>query len=491
MRAAWTRGLGAILMVCGVLGPSAQAADAFAGFSVYGAYGGDHPTVQSQRLQGLFEGRYDLNPTLRVHGLARIEVDSEDALEPGRPDQANRSQASRRWLMVDHGAAELEELYFDLRTGGWTLRVGKQQTVWGTSDGLKVLDIVNPQSFREFILDDYERTRIPLWTASAVRGFGERNVLELLVIPDLTFHDIPERGALFEITSPQLTPQGAMQTPGALSVLVEQIGAGFGDNGADLDPVFDPLAPLLMTLDGVATSLIPQALSDLLAPRIIERTQRPGSGFGHPEWGVRLRGAVGEVEGALSVLRHYSDVPSVAVNIESDRVDVVRRYQRQTSYGVQLSRPLGATLVRFEGVYGTRAPIPALDFRDDGRSALAPAYGAAAGVDLPVRDAGLVSVQLGQFGAITDSRHYETPTRNPFATALWRDEIIANQVTGEVFTAVSLERGDLMVRARVFWGLRPSLLLRLGVDVLEGDRRGTFGQFDARDRLSLELIWSI
>lgn len=473
------------------LAVAVEASDGFASLSAYGAYGTRNPYLQSQRLVGLFEGSLDLGSHMRVHGQAYLETDAEDALEPGQPSQRNRSQASRRWLMHAGGAAEIEELYADTRIAGWDFRVGKQQTVWGGSDGLKVLDIVNPQSFREFILDDYERSRIPLWSLAALRPFGERNSFELLLIPDLTFHDIPEPGALFEITSPQLTPQGGLQSASSLDLLVERIADSLLGDAESLDPVLAPLAPLLLPLAGVADPLLTPALIDLLTPRIVERTERPDSPLRHPEFGARLRGGFGGFEGALCALRHYADIPTASVDLQAERVDVRRRYLRTHSFGGQLSHPAGALLLRFEGVYSTRASLPALDLRGDGLSAVARSYGAVLGADLPVRDAGLVSLQLGQLGLITDERHYDVPDRNPFATLLWRDEILPNRLTGEVYSAVSLERGDLMLRTRLLWNLSDALLLRLGLDGFEGRSQGVFGQFDDRDRVSLELSWSI
>lgn len=469
----------------------AAAAEGFASLSAYGAYGAQHPHPQSQRLVGLFEGSLDLGSGLRVHGQAYFEIDTEDELEPGQSGQRNRSQASRRWLIDQGGAAELDELYVDARIADWDLRIGKQQTVWGTSDGLKVLDIVNPQSFREFILDDYERSRIPLWSIAAVRPFGERNSLELLLIPDLTFHDIPEPGALFEITSPQLTPQGGLQSTSSLDLLVERVGDSLLGDADILDPALAPLAPQLTPLAGLTEPLLRPALIDLLTPLIVERTERPASPLRHPELGARLRGGFGAFEGALCLLHHQADVPAVSVDLQADRVDVRRRYLQTTSFGGQLSHPAGPILLRFEGVYGTRSPLPALDLRGDGLSAVARSYGAVLGADLPVRDAGLVSMQLGQLGLITDARHYDVPNHNPFATLLWRDEIVPNRLTGEIFSAVSLERGDLMLRARLLWMLSDALLLRMGLDGFEGSDQGVFGQFEDRDRLSLELIWSI
>jgi len=51
--------------------------------------------------------------------------------------------------------AELREFYLETDWGKSYFTFGKQQVVWGKADGLKVLDVVNPQSFREFILEDF------------------------------------------------------------------------------------------------------------------------------------------------------------------------------------------------------------------------------------------------------------------------------------------------------------------------------------------------
>ncbi|MGQ0530533.1 MAG: DUF1302 family protein [Panacagrimonas sp.] len=459
--------------------------------SAYGAYGSASPTAQSQRLQSLLEGELALTKRLRLRGQARLEIEAEDELEPGRPNQDSRSEASRRWLIGDRGVAELEEFFVDARLERWDLRVGKQQTVWGTSDGLKVLDIVNPQSFREFILDDYERSRIPLWSMSAVRAFGDRSAFELIVIPDLSFHDVPEAGALFEITSPQLTPQGSPQSIDSLGLLADRISAVLLGSQPELAAALDPLGPLLQPLSGLAAPLLRPAVLDLLSPRLVDRTQRPSTSLNHTEYGLRLRGDLGEFEAALCVLRHFNDTPGVRVEVLADRVDVQRHYIQTTSWGAQLSRPVGAALLRFEGVYGTRAPIPALDFQDDGRSIVAPSYGLVAGIDLPVRDAGLLSFQIGESGLMLGPDNQDVPDRNPFATALWRDEILVNRLSGEVFSAVSLERGDVMLRARLMWMVDDRLMLRFGLDGFEGDDMGTFGQFDQRDRMSVELVWSV
>ena len=57
----------------------------------------------------------------------------------------------------------LRELYVDTSLAGWDMRLGKQQVVWGTADGIKLLDIINPTDFRELNQNAFEDSRIPVW----------------------------------------------------------------------------------------------------------------------------------------------------------------------------------------------------------------------------------------------------------------------------------------------------------------------------------------
>jgi len=82
--------------------------------------------------------------------------------------------------------------------------LGKQQVVWGRTDGLRVLDLVNPLDLREFILDERVDSRIPLWMANAEFNFGEQS-LQLLVIPDIEQNHAAKPGGEFYI-APELPP---------------------------------------------------------------------------------------------------------------------------------------------------------------------------------------------------------------------------------------------------------------------------------------------
>jgi len=66
--------------------------------------------------------------------------------------------------------ANLRELYVDMSGGDWEARVGKQQVVWGTADGMKLLDIINPTDYAEMAQDQMEDARLPVWALNLEAG---------------------------------------------------------------------------------------------------------------------------------------------------------------------------------------------------------------------------------------------------------------------------------------------------------------------------------
>ena len=71
------------------------------------------------------------------------------------------------------------ELYLDAIVGGWWLRLGKQQIVWGKTDFFRMQDIVNPMEFgQHFFFDPFEDIRIPQWAASLQYKAGDLGVFK-------------------------------------------------------------------------------------------------------------------------------------------------------------------------------------------------------------------------------------------------------------------------------------------------------------------------
>ncbi|MCG8592131.1 MAG: hypothetical protein MJE66_22795, partial [Proteobacteria bacterium] len=221
-----------------------------------------------------WQGPFDIALT----AIGRVRADIRDELEPGQPSQATRSDANRRGFVSDRVDAELRELYLDGSVGPVSMRAGKQQVVWGKADGLKVLDVVNPQSFREFILDDFEDSRIPLWLLNAEWAIGDA-LLQLLWIPDKTYHELPEARALWAFTAPRFRPS----PPPGVGLVVE-----------------DP--------------------------------ERPSRFFEDSDAGVRLSAFVGGFDLTLNYLYLYDDIPVPFRRLEltpmGPRVVVTPGYER-------------------------------------------------------------------------------------------------------------------------------------------------------------------
>ncbi len=75
----------------------------------------------------------------------------------------------------------LREFYFDTNFGGWDYRLGKQQVVWGTADGIKLLDIINPTDYRELNQNVSEDSRIPVWMINAERDLDNGGNIQVIV----------------------------------------------------------------------------------------------------------------------------------------------------------------------------------------------------------------------------------------------------------------------------------------------------------------------
>jgi len=96
------------------------------------------------------------------------------------------------------------EGYVDSKLGPVDLRLGKQQLVWGTADGIKLLDIINPTDYRHFSQDAMEESRIPVWMAVGEANVGSNGSLQGVIaqakpniIPGLRKDDRAEREVIY------------------------------------------------------------------------------------------------------------------------------------------------------------------------------------------------------------------------------------------------------------------------------------------------------
>ncbi len=157
--------------------------------------------LHGQKMETLIEPRWDYSPweDARFTVILRGRYDAMDNIEPS-----------------SNSDLDIRELYLDTEYLGAYWRIGRQQVVWGQADGLKVLDVVNPQSYREFILDDFDDSRIPLWMVNLELPVGDEGELQVLWIPDQTYNTFAEAGSTYEMASPESVPRIQKRTSSSL-----------------------------------------------------------------------------------------------------------------------------------------------------------------------------------------------------------------------------------------------------------------------------------
>ncbi|MGB5157208.1 MAG: DUF1302 family protein [Desulfobacterales bacterium] len=146
--------------------------------------GNDSGLVSSEnRLQLEMSAR--LHPNVTVTGTFRGIYDAIYDLRHDSDQWAHDDgyAGSRDALSTEY---KIRELYMDATLGSVDFRIGKQQVVWGETDGLRLMDIINPlDERRQFITREWEDIRIPLTVVKATYGINTQNnsFLELLWNP--------------------------------------------------------------------------------------------------------------------------------------------------------------------------------------------------------------------------------------------------------------------------------------------------------------------
>jgi len=77
----------------------------------------------------------------------------------------------------------LREAYLDIYSSFVDFRIGKQQVVWGKTDGYFINDIVNPLDLSYFLLQDFDDIRMATTMINTKLHFGNHS-LEALMIPE-------------------------------------------------------------------------------------------------------------------------------------------------------------------------------------------------------------------------------------------------------------------------------------------------------------------
>ncbi|MEC8812153.1 MAG: hypothetical protein CSH49_17890 [Alcanivorax sp.] len=367
-----------------------------------------------------------LNSAVQYTVIPKLVLAVDSDLYIDDPQEANYSSVNGPLVANEKGVLELAEAYLDVAAWNGYWRVGKQQVVWGQADGLKVLDVVNPQDYREFNLDTFEDSRIALWTVNAEFNVSDDATLQLLLIPDATYSKLADAGTPYYVTSSKYRP----------------------------------------------------ALGAAPVPVVVQAVQRPHHAV---EFGARYRLFYGGWDLTLNYLNHYQDLPVIYRRLEAGAIEVSPEYEPTRLYGTTATNAFGDWVVRMEAGYSTASYQLRDSFDADGIAKTAE-FSSVLGLDYRGFTDWFLSYQWFQS---TLSNYEQDVVRERVRqqhTFLLRRSLLNETLELEGFVLYSDEDKDGQVRFKVDYQVTDTLRVWSGVDVFYGNQDGQFGQFDDTDR---------
>lgn len=433
----WRR-LGALSLV---LGLSAFSLGAFSVSAVFA----DSPEIELQTQIGfasalerggelqknelLIEPRFDVrfSATTRLTGKVLLRADFADNLEPGQPSNDVRSLVSSRMMLGDYVDVELRELFVDFELGAAQVRLGKQQVVWGQADGLRILDVINPLSYREFILPDFEDRRIPLWMLNVETPVGE-TILQVLWIFDQTYDEFPASMSTYAPTAPRFQP-----------------------------------------------ALEDQELAQL------NSVHKPNNPLKDSDVGLRLSAFAGGWDLTANYLYHFQDQAILELDRSFSVTRVTPTYERTHLLGFTATNAFGDFVVRGEigfssdRYFTSTASLDGVEKSGELAGVL--------GLDYSGITDTLVSAQFFQ-SSVRSSSGMLRKQHERSVTLLLRRNFSNDTLTAQLLAIHNTSDSDGLVQLELSYQLTSNLTLAMGADVFYGAGDGVFGQYSARDRFT-------
>jgi len=388
---------------------------------------------ESQKFETLLdlEWNREIGDSSYLTAIGRARFDAEQDLSDSdqRPDTFSEINGS--WVKSDQASLGLRELYLDTEWLGANWRLGKQQVVWGESDGLKVLDKVNPQSFREFILDDFDDSRIPTWMVNAEFPLSDDSSLQLLWIPDTSYNEMPETGADYAFTQPALVPVAP---------------AGVTVNMAELN--------------------------------------KPNNWLSDSELGLRYTAFISGWDLTMNYLYHHNDNAVLYQELSGSTITLRPEYERSHLLGGTLSNAFGDLTLRAEVGINSDSYFVSSDISERG-IASSPEFSSVIGLDWHGFSDSMISVQWFQSHLLDYDPDIVRDQTEHTLSLLYERTFENDTWTFETLLLHSLNDSDGLIRPKLTYNASSELDIWIGADIFYGQEEGLYGQFDQQDRVSI------
>ncbi len=372
-----------------------------------------------------------VSKNLRFVAIGRAYIEFLDNVEPLEPMQDEVSGYSQRKTIGDLTELEIRELYIDYKIGKHYLTIGKQQTVWGEADGLKLLDVVNPMNMREFFFDDFDYSRIPLWTIKADLDFNKVKA-QLIFIPDQTYHDIPDINGLF-------FPYAFFPQP--------------SNNG----------------------SIIQLGI------------KKPDHILEDADAGVKLSTFTNGWDLSLNYLYHYDDFPVAEIQISNNNIVVQPVYKRHHILGGTFNNSFNSVTIKGEAALSIDKWFMTPDVAISSGIFKTNQLAIVVGIDYSGISNTLFSFQLFGDYILKDIKLIGRQQFESNITMLFSRNFKNETITTELLALQNINFGDGFLRPSIKWTANNRLILSVGGDIIYGNPQRLFGQYSSRSRLNVGI----
>jgi len=419
---------------------------------------------RGQKLESILqpEVNWSINDAFDMTFIGRLRFDIQNNLgyqgKEFQGDSLDTYGSSNGPIYEGNNADfEIREWYLDTEMAGVFWRLGKQQVVWGQADGLKVLDVINPQSYREFILDDFADSRIPLWMINAEIPIGDDDSLQLLWIVDQSYHHFANNGSDYQITSPLLVPQPI--------------------SGIDIASL---------------------------------KLDKPDKRLKDSDLGLRYSKFYHGWDLTFNYLYHYLDSPvfyqelyqqlsDSPVNLNTVAIDA--KYQRSHLLGLTASKAFDDWTIRSEIGFSTDSFHLLNSFSEKNSQAFLDYQGirqskdlsSVIGVDWQGLEDVMISIQWFQSSLLDYDNDIDKamfrPKHNQIFSFLYQQHFANETWQIEVLTMYGVDQSDSSIQVEINHMLEDNIKVWLGVDLFAGNQQSLFGQFNDSDRLVIGFEW--
>jgi len=330
--------------------------------------------------------------------------------------------------------AQSKEAYLLYGGDDFDFRIGQQQIVWGKTDGLRMLDIINPLDNREFILDDFLDSRIGLWSARLnwyTDMGGTDSEFEFVVVPDARPMELAPTGSRWAYALPATPPGVALAT---------QTGSKPGWRPSDI------------------------------------------------EAGIAWRANISGWDLSLNWFYGWKDAPNMLKKLTPGLLTFTPKYHHMHTAGGSFSNAFGGMVLRGELAANIGETINKTGITHATSVAKTTTLNASLGIDYNKNNWRISPQFFIRYLPQWDNSIAEDQASG-FASLMIATDYLNEKLKPEFIALFDWAGGSWMLRPKLAYEINDQLIARTGLDLFGGGV-GFFGQFDHNDRVFTELEYT-